>query len=661
MILHFYICLLYDCVVQTRRAGYKEKMKKRESIHWQKTWMITIGMILLVVLASFLTISWIKHTEEKKCFEELSDEAENMADNIEKHFTYDKEQLEMLAAVIARYDNLSSAQLWKILDSYDMSGMMSRIEILLPDNTVLTKGAKKIDVEGKLSFAEEAARGEHITGREQDISEDGEYIVRNYVPITRDGSTIAMLYGIVELTNFSEELGTAPYGGKAAMYVIEGGTGDFLVDTWHDELSNIWSMGRRKMASGYDHEKLKKGLQEGRSEYVVFISQTIGRHLYFYYTPVEINDWRLAISVSEDIVFADANRFKIVLNLFMLFEGICFAIYFLWMFSHIRQDNKEKQRQMNTLNYIYDVQKILFNAHESQDKIILALEKIGQMTLAKNVGFCAVEQSGESVCFTWVMGDKEDVGAKEKELADRLLWYFRYKGSVFEAANVRDFQEKLPDYTVKNLENLTAIPVKSSDGTIYGVLASGNMASMRETATLLKNVSFSFSMFLHNMHTYAAIKERGEKDILTGLYNRNRYELDVHIVENSCENSLACIYIDLNGLHERNNEEGHEMGDWMLKRVASWIQEVFGLQYAYRLGGDEFLVFTPDMDEAAVSCKTKRVVEGLRKEYIFISVGIQWAAIPFSVDEVIKSAERKMYNTKEKYYEMDMSSRKRRM
>lgn len=187
------------------------------------------------------------------------------------------------------------------------------------------------------------------------------------------------------------------------------------------------------------------------------------------------------------------------------------------------------------------------------------------------------------------------------------------------------------------------------------------MASMRETATLLKNVSFSFSMFLHNMHTYAAIKERGEKDILTGLYNRNRYELDVHTVENSCENSLACIYIDLNDLHERNNEEGHEMGDWMLKRVASWIQEVFGLQYAYRLGGDEFLVFTPDMDEAAVSCKTKRVVEGLRKEYIFISVGIQWAAIPFSVDEVIKSAERKMYNTKEKYYEMDMSSRKRRM
>lgn len=118
----------------------------------------------------------------------------------------------------------------------------------------------------------------------------------------------------------------------------------------------------------------------------------------------------------------------------MLFEGVCFAIYFLWMFSHIRQDNKEKQRQMNTLNYIYDVQKILFNAHESQDKIILALEKIGQMTSAKNVGFCAVEQSGESVCFTWVMGDKEDVGAKEKELADRLLWYFRYKGSVFEAA-----------------------------------------------------------------------------------------------------------------------------------------------------------------------------------------------------------------------------------
>lgn len=634
---------------------------KIKNIYWQKSWIVTIGMILLITLASFSAISWIKNTEEEKCFDELAGEAENMANNIEMHFSHDREQLELLASVAAEYDDLSSDQLWKMLSSYNESGIMSGIEILLPDNTILTKDGRQIDAEGKISFEEEAARGEHITGREQDISGDGGYIVRSYVPIVRDGSTFAMLCGIVKLDNFADEIGVAPYGGDAAMYLIEGETGNFLVDTWHDELSNIWSMGERKMAPGYNHEELKKGLREGKSEYVVFVSETIGKYLYFYYMPVGINDWRVAISVSEDIVFADADRFGATLNLFMLFEGVCFILYFIWMFRRLRQDNREKQRQMNILNYIYDVQKLLFNAHESKDNIIRALEKIGQMTSARNVGFWIMEQSGQSICFTWVMGDEENNGMKGKELSNHLMRYFRYRGLVFEAENARDFQEKLPDYTVKSLDNLAAIPIRSSDGAIYGVLASGNMTSIRGTVALLKNVSFSFSMFLHNMRTYAAIKERGEKDLLTGLYNRNRYELDVQTVDSFCENSLACIYIDLNGLHERNNEEGHEVGDWMLKRVAAWIREVFGLRHSYRLGGDEFLVFAPDMDEVAVSCKAKRVVERLREEYIFISVGIQWTTIPFSVDEMIKSAERKMYKAKEKYYEMGMHNRKGRM
>ena len=37
------------------------------------------------------------------------------------------------------------------------------------------------------------------------------------------------------------------------------------------------------------------------------------------------------------------------------------------------------------------------------------------------------------------------------------------------------------------------------------------------------------------------------------------------------QTSLACIYIDVNGLHEMNNSRGHEAGDDMIKQVAAQL------------------------------------------------------------------------------------------
>ena len=128
--------------------------------------------------------------------------------------------------------------------------------------------------------------------------------MRHYVPVIRDGETVAMISGVVELADLPNTIGMEPYEGQAALYLIEGETGDFLMDTWHGETGgNIWALGERKMAPGYDHETLKEGLTEGRTAYVVFDSQTTGEQLYFYYQPVGVNDWRIALSVPESVVF----------------------------------------------------------------------------------------------------------------------------------------------------------------------------------------------------------------------------------------------------------------------------------------------------------------------------------------------------------------------
>lgn len=646
-----------------KEAG-KRKNKKQE-ILWKSPLVVAVLLILLLIAASVLAAGWVNRMEEERSFEELYEETNRLAQEIEDEMENDREELELLAAVIAEYEDLTSQELWKILDSYDMVGMMSRLELLLPDDTVLTEGGKRVDVSGLLSFEEEAEHGAHVSDRVQDLDEDGTYIVRNYVPVKRDGQIIAMLYGVVELGSLPEDLEAAPYGGQAAIYIIEGQTGDFLVDTWHSESGgNIWALGRREMAPGYDHDTLKRGLTEGDTGYVVFVSETTGQYLYFYFEPLEINEWRIALSVPEDVVFEIADSIRAALNVFLGFEIICFIAYFLWMLRYVRNVTSEKQRQLDTINYIYDVEKLLFNAHEDRKNIDLVLEKIAQITLTEKVGFWTVEDSTIGSAFFWCRNLAEKGQERDNEEAASLLRLFEAGRTQLEAYDEETLEAIFPDIPqelkAKLPNSMVAVPVKDMEGSICGILAVCNLSGGYLAPVFLKNVEFSFGMFCHNLRTYKEIKEKGEKDLMSGLYNRNRYEMDLEMYRELYTSSLACVYIDVNGLHEKNNSEGHEAGDKMLKTVAEQIREKFGGRHAYRIGGDEFLAFAADMEEEEVCRLGRAMSEALRKENIEISVGIQWEKEVSSLEELIKTAEKKMYKAKQKYYEKEEHDRRKR-
>lgn len=637
-------------------------MKKTENVRWGKSMVTTIIMILLVVAASFGAINYIGHTEEEKCFEMLYQEADNLGDTIVMYAKSDRKELRMLASVIAKYEEPDDTDLWDLLDSYTTTGMMSRIELLLPDNTVLVQGGTSIDARGTLSFEKESALGEHITDRETDLRDSGSYIVRHYVPVIREGKTVAMLYGVIELGSFPEDLNMKPYSGKGALYIIDGSTGDFLVDTWHSgDGGNIWEMGKREMAPGYDPQQMKQGLTDGDSRYVVFVSRTAGEYLYFYYKPLEINHWRIAVSVPESVVFESADEIERILNCFLLFELCCFIVYFLWMIRYVRKVTGEKQRQLETINNIYDVEKLLFNAHEKEENINAALEKIGGIMQADKAGFWIVEQSWGNAAFLWEKEQpaekhKENVG---KEHISRLLTYFLAGNSELEVYSEKALRRMFPEMKQNGLVNLAAIPVEDLEGKICGILEACNIKNRHSPTTLLKNMKFSFGMFCHNLEIYTQIQEQGSRDALTGLYNRNRYESDLLRIYAEHKAALACVYIDVNGLHEMNNASGHDTGDKMLRTVAREIRKCFDTEYSYRFGGDEFIIFIPGTPETIIKKQSEAFTAALVREDYHVSLGIQYETEVSSMAALIKAAEKKMYFEKKRYYEQETHDRRR--
>lgn len=622
---------------------------------------VTLLLILLMIAGSFAVVHWVSYHAEQECFDRLSEEANQLAHDIELHAESDQEQLSLLATVVVQYaDDFSDPALWNILDSYQSVGMMSRLELLLPDNTIVTTAGRRFDGTGALSFAQVAQQGAHISKQATDW--DGAYIIRHFFPVYKNEEIVAMLYGVVQLGTLPDILVDSPYSGQASVYIIEGSTGNLLVDTWHSTPgSNLWEMGTREMAPGYDYEQLKQDTINGETGYVVFVSKTIGEYLYYYFMPMEINDWRLALSVPESVVFSSAQDAREKLRIFVLFESVCAILYFLWTLRYMRRELSQRQRQFDTLNYIYDVEKLLFNAHEKQENMAMALDRIARITTAEGVKFRVLRPSEMDICFLW----SKDQSGYSPEVAARplgvtsMLSYFHSGHDRLASYDAQHLRQFVSDAEQKDISNLLAIAVDDIDGNICGILSTFNMREHADPA-MLKSVSFSFSMFCHNMQSYYAIKEQGERDLLSGLYNRNRYEMELPNYLHQYHSSLACIYVDLNGLHELNNTQGHAAGDAHLQAVASSIRKQFGAQHAYRIGGDEFVVFVIDREQADVLQMTQALTQELAEQDISISTGMHWERVVHSMAELTGTAEKHMYAAKKAHYEQMPYDRRNR-
>lgn len=90
-------------------------------------------------------------------------------------------------------------------------------------------------------------------------------------------------------------------------------------------------------------------------------------------------------------------------------------------------------------------------------------------------------------------------------------------------------------------------------------------------------------------------------DALTGLANRHRMNkrLEATLTAyKAAKRSCALLMMDLDRFKQVNDTLGHPAGDELLKQVAQRIQRIVGDKGEIgRLGGDEFQIILPDMDD----------------------------------------------------------------
>ena len=148
------------------------------------------------------------------------------------------------------------------------------------------------------------------------------------------------------------------------------------------------------------------------------------------------------------------------------------------------------------------------------------------------------------------------------------------------------------------------------------------------------------------------------EDLLTGLYNRNRFIRDAAAYSSSPSPQLGVACLDINGLKATNDFKGHSAGDELLRRAARHLLMAFKGR-AYRTGGDEFVVIEPCCDEVGFRARLEEVRMNLQRDGISAAIGMSWHAPGLHVMEQYDEADASMYQQKKQYYSMRAHDRRK--
>jgi diguanylate cyclase (GGDEF)-like protein len=147
-----------------------------------------------------------------------------------------------------------------------------------------------------------------------------------------------------------------------------------------------------------------------------------------------------------------------------------------------------------------------------------------------------------------------------------------------------------------------------------------------------------------------------DKDPVTGIYNRRKFNRDIELVAAMHKRSnkgSALLIMDIDHFKKFNDEHGHQRGDEALREVSQCIQRSlrdYDKIHIYRYGGEEFMVIVGDVSLKDVFKIGDRIRKNvMAKCPVTISVGIShYKELSEDLQSLVDHADQALYEAKRK-------------
>lgn len=309
-------------------------------------------------------------------------------------------------------------------------------------------------------------------------------------------------------------------------------------------------------------------------------------------------------------------------------------------------------------NFISDMIRYSAKDGDAEDIINQILEYIGKAFEADRAYIFEANAEGTfDNTFEWT---KEGVPAEINNLQGLPyegmieIWIEQYRNS--NNILIRDVEEYKtvcePMYNLLKSENVSTLvtgPIKVN-GVIVGFYGVDNPPAeiVDMVSDLINLAEYVISMMIRLRDDAKELERSALHDQLTGCKNRMALSW-VYSSKHDKEMSVAAIMCDLNGLKEINDKQGHDAGDKFILRTVEVLNEVFGHDAVYRMGGDEFLIVLTHKSRAEVDDRLNLCKLQLGNT---ACIGVAYREhFEDYFDEILKEADKELYQQKNLYYQ----------
>lgn len=191
------------------------------------------------------------------------------------------------------------------------------------------------------------------------------------------------------------------------------------------------------------------------------------------------------------------------------------------------------------------------------------------------------------------------------------------------------------------------------------LLRIGNFQNIHDEMSLthdsMKEVSSLQKLLNENRRMKDKLEYEATHDRMTGLFNRNRFNMDLVSDEFGGAN-IGVLYFDLNNLKTINDTYRHEVGDQLICRLADTIKKAAELSEhakCYRVGGDEFVMLVSQCTEDSLDHIRKEFREMIAEESkdqelpCIVAMGQAYSSGEMDIDALVSEADQKMYINKQ--------------
>ena len=172
-----------------------------------------------------------------------------------------------------------------------------------------------------------------------------------------------------------------------------------------------------------------------------------------------------------------------------------------------------------------------------------------------------------------------------------------------------------------------------------------------------KEYEYQLSKYIQELKIInAELEKTATTDILTGTYNRRKFEDDLDFIISKKEKHeihFSLVFFDIDHFKTVNDLFGHKIGDLVLQRISKLVLEnIRATDRLFRWGGEEFIIIlhNSDLQNARnVAEKIRNIIKnedfGIEKK-ITISLGVSEYIANENADQIIGRIDKILYQAK---------------